>query len=253
MKFTLNTKKQIRHHGFSLFSHNMSSMKNIRRILRYVLIFFGSIVAFLLVYLLGAFVFSKIGVDSWPPKHKKEITLYLLNNGVHTDIVMPASNSIKNWENDFPPENTRKMDSTAQFLSIGWGDKGFYLETPSWGELKFSTAFKAAFALSSAAVHTTYYYELPKNEEYIPFQVSEKQYRLLVKYIEHSLKRKEDKPIFISTNAVYGDHDAFYEATGSYSLFHTCNTWVNNALKACGQKACLWTPFAGSIFDQYKK
>ena len=29
-------------------------------------------------------------------------------------------------------------------MAFGWGDKGFYLETKSRVELKFSTAFKAA-------------------------------------------------------------------------------------------------------------
>lgn len=58
-------------------------------------------------------------------------------------------------------------------------------------------------------------------------------------------------PIAVSRAKPYGDHDAFYEAKGRYSLFHTCNTWANNALKACGQKACWWTPFSTGIRYQY--
>ena len=50
----------------------------------------------------------------------------------------------------------------------------------------------------------------------------------------------------------YGKNDAFYEATGRYSLFHTCNTWTNNALKIAGQKACVWTPFDTGIFYHYQ-
>ena len=33
------------------------------------------------------------------------------------------------------------------------------------------------------------------------------------------------------TNAQYNENDAFYEAIGSYSIFHTCNTWTNNTLR----------------------
>ena len=51
---------------------------------------------------------------------------------------------------------------------------------------------------------------------------------------------------------MYGNSDAFYDATGSYSLFHTCNSWTNNALKAAGMKASVWTPFDKGIFHQYK-
>ena len=46
--------------------------------------------------------------------------------------------------------------------------------------------------------------------------------------------------------------DAFYDAKGSYNLTRTCNTWTNNALKAAGLKACLWTPFDSGIFWQYR-
>lgn len=57
----------------------------------------------------------------------------------------------------------------------------------------------------------------------------------------------------INTNAVYGKTDAFYEAKGKYSLFKTCNTWTNNALKASEQRACVWTIFQSGIFYQLNK
>ena len=53
-------------------------------------------------------------------------------------------------------ENTKSKDSTAEYLAFGWGDKGFYLDTPEWSDLKASTAFKAAFALGNSAMHTTF-------------------------------------------------------------------------------------------------
>ena len=48
-------------------------------------------------------------------------------------------------------------------------------------------------------------------------------------------------------------NDAYYAANGRYSLFFTCNSWVNAGLKACQQKACYLTAFAGRIFYQYGK
>ena len=56
-------------------------------------------------------------------------------------------------------------------------------------------------------------------------------------------KGEDGKPMYIETDAQYGQNDAFYEANGKYNFTHTCNTWANNALKASGQKAPLWTPF----------
>jgi uncharacterized protein (TIGR02117 family) len=91
-----------------------------------------------------------------------------------------------------------------------------------------------------------------EDKDCVKINISKQQYQRLIAYITRSLKRDATgKVIYIQTNAVYGKDDAFYDAGGSYSLFHTCNTWSNNALKKCGQKACLWTPFDTGIFYQY--
>ena len=82
--------------------------------------------------------------------------------------------------------------------------------------------------------------------------MTEKEYALLVRYIKRTISTsKKGKTIFIPTNAVYGKKDAFYEATGSYHLFSTCNTWTNRALKYSNKKACFWTPFDTGILNQY--
>ena len=83
--------------------------------------------------------------------------------------------------------------------------------------------------------------------------ISNEQYFRLINYIKKSFKTDANGHfINIKTDANYGKTDAFYEAIGSYSLFHTCNSWTNNTLKISGQKACLWTPFDFGIFALYK-
>ena len=46
---------------------------------------------------------------------------------------------------------------------MGRGDKGFYLQTPQWSDLKFSVAFNAVFDFSTAAMHATFYPQLTEN------------------------------------------------------------------------------------------
>jgi uncharacterized protein (TIGR02117 family) len=225
----------------------------LRKVIRIVLKFIIGFIAFIFLYLLLAYILGHISVGKSVKKSAKTIEVHLINNGMHTDIVMPIKTSYKNWSSTFPIENTKSKDSLVQWVSIGWGDKGFYLHTPQWSELKFSTAFKAIFWLSSAAVHVTYYREIPKDVEHTHFHLSPKNYRKLIHYIDRSLLKQNRQSIFIPTNAVYGDYDAFYEAKGSYSLLHTCNTWVNSGLKACGQKSSVWTPFTSGIFYHYSK
>lgn len=228
-----------------------TSLKTIRIILKSIAFF----ILFVLCYMTAAYAMSRVKVPSERIKEKKDVRIYVLSNGVHTDIVVPVRNRQIDWSDYVLTKNTRLRDTAFAYLAFGWGDKGFYMDTPSWGELKTSTAFNAAFGLSTTAIHTTYYKEMQENpENCIRLQLSEKQYKRLVRYILSSFQiTKKGGLRFIPTDAVYGDNDSFYEAHGTYSLFQTCNSWANGALKSCGQKAALWTAFQGGIFCHYRQ
>lgn len=211
-----------------------------------------SFVLFVSVYLLGVFVLSIIPVAK-EPGVSNDVAIYILTNGDHTDVIVPVKNAVKDWSNEIKYENTISRDTTAKYVALGWGDKGFYLNTPTWAQLKFSVAFKAAFALSTSAIHATFCNIPQTGVGCKQIMISNSQYARLVAYVDNSFKRDtQGRVINIKTSANYDSHDAFYEAKGSYNLFYTCNTWANNALKACGQKACLWTPYDRGIFYQYR-
>ena len=127
------------------------------------------------------------------------------------------------------------------------------MDTPEWKDLKFSTAFKAAFWLGESAMHTTFYNEMKVDEDCKRVYMSKEEYTELINYIKQSFDLDEQNKIqLIKTDAVYGNNDAFYEAKGSYSLFFTCNTWASNALKAANKEAPLWTATQQGIFYHYK-
>lgn len=223
-----------------------------KRVFKFILRTFICVLVFLGLYFSSAYILSRISVEKEQTTNA-DISVYILSNGVHTDIVVPAKNEWFNWCHFVDPQHTLAKDSTASFVAFGWGDKGFYLETPTWDDLKFSTAFKAAFGFSTSAMHVTHYRSMKESARCKAITLSKEQYLRLTAYITHSfLLNEQQDAINISTKAVYGTDDAFYEATGSYNLFKTCNTWANSALKSCGQKACLWTPFENGIFCQYE-
>ncbi|HEX8019574.1 TIGR02117 family protein [Mucilaginibacter sp.] len=227
-------------------------MITVKKIAKVILRLVLGLVAFVLLYLLSAFLFS-----IWTVKKEAEtsndVAIYILTNGDHTDIVVPVKNDIADWSKEISYENTVSRDTTGKYLAIGWGDKGFYLSTPTWADLKFSTAFKAAFALSTSAIHATYYQTMPESNDCKKIMISNKQYKRLVAFVDSSFRRDaKGKVINIKTNANYDKNDAFYEAKRKYNIFYTCNTWANNALKASGQTACVWTPFDRGIFYHYK-
>jgi uncharacterized protein (TIGR02117 family) len=215
--------------------------------LRGFLIFLG----LLILYGLAVVTLPLIQVNQ-SMEQEKEIEIYILTNGVHTDIVCPMRNDIMDWSTMIPLENTISKQTDYQLASFGWGDKGFYLETPTWADLKFSTAFEAAFWLGETAMHVTFYRSLQESESCKKLKISRENYQLLVEYIKNSFELKNEKLKFIETDMVYGQNDSFYDALGTYNIFFTCNTWANSALKEANQKAALWTATDSGIFRQYK-
>ena len=115
-------------------------MKIIKKLLKYTAIFVLSLMTYLLIVTLLSFV----SVNDGLVKSRKEIPIFILTNGVHTDVVLPLKSEHYDWTNQLKPEHTKAKDSTYQYAALGWGDKGFYLDTPTWADLKASTALKAA-------------------------------------------------------------------------------------------------------------
>lgn len=210
------------------------------------------IFTFLALYVTAVLLISRITVNSTIDKidEQNAIPIYILSNGVHTDIVVPIVSEVKDWRKEIQFDQTESNDTLAKFVAFGWGDKGFYLDTPEWSDLKASTALKAIFGVSSSAMHTTFFKQLREGEDCKLILVSKENYQKLVNYISESFNNPEN-PEWIEGHS-YGKKDAFYEAKGSYSLFYTCNTWANCALKAANQKASLWTIYDKGIFYHYQ-
>ena len=212
-----------------------------------------ALLIFSLVYIFLVFVIPYISVNGDNETSPEEVTLFIKTNGVHTDIVVPIKNEYKDWSKTLQFSHIKSQDTTMQYIGLGWGDKGFYLNTPEWSDLKFSTAFVAAFGLGSSAMHATFYKEITESENCVKIKVSAQEYQKLIGYVENTFDKDENgNPIWINATT-YGQNDSFYEAKGAYTLFYTCNTWANSALKAMDRKAALWTATDTGIFQHYKE
>ncbi|BEV03974.1 TIGR02117 family protein [Chryseobacterium gambrini] len=213
----------------------------------------GIIVGIVVLYVALGYFLPFIEVSAKDDGQKKEIPVYIYTNGVHTDIVMPVKNEIQDWSTKIPFSNTKSKSTDYNYVGVGWGDKGFYLDTPTWADLKFSTAFKAAFWLSESAMHCTFYKTMKEGDDCKKIMISKDQYKKLVDFVDAKFDKNQNGNYnLVPTNAVYGNDDAFYDAQGKYSFLNTCNTWANDALKAADQKAAFWTPSGYGIFLHYK-
>lgn len=224
-----------------------------KKMLLIIIKIIGFIIGVVFLYIILGLLIPYIPVNAEKTDEPKTIELYILTNGVHTDLVVPVKTKYVDWSEKLPFENTKGKQTDFNYISFGWGDKGFYLDTPTWAQLKPSTAFKAAFWLGESAMHCTYYKKMQLGDDCKKMMITEQQYQNLIKFIDDRFdKDVSGKYILIKTDAVYGKDDAFYDAKGSYNFTYTCNTWANNGLKAAGQKAALWTPTDFGIFQHYK-
>jgi len=219
-------------------------MKKILKISGKVFLVFLTLIG---LYFLCAAIFSSIIVNK-NQNQPKEMAVYISTNGFHTDIVMPVKTEITDWSEKIKFSDTKSKDNIQNFVAVGWGNEDFFINIPSWSELKLSIAVRAGLGIGSSAMHTTFYRSVREDESCRKIELSKSQYIDLVNFIEsYFIKDPQGNFINISTPNTYGNTDAFYKANGRYTPFFTCNTWVNSALKNAGLRSCLWTPFQGGI------
>ena len=223
-----------------------------KKIILVILKTIWAFIGLIAVYVLFVLVLPYFETPAQQVSEPKTVETFILTNGVHTDIVVPIKSKQIDWSKEILFSNTTSKSTDFKYLSIGWGDKGFYLDTPEWADLKVSTAINAAFWLGESAMHCTFYKTMNESKDCKRIMLTEKQYADLINFIQKKFDRDEaGNLMLIKTDAVYTANDAFYDAQGSYSFLNTCNTWTNNALKTAGQKAAFWTATDFGIFQHY--
>jgi uncharacterized protein (TIGR02117 family) len=161
------------------------------------------------------------------------IEIFVVSNEVHADIIVPVKTEVIDWSEEFSVANFESDVSAFSHVAIGWGDKGFFIGTPTWSDLKVSVAFNALLLPSETCLHVSYT-EPKYHQGAASVKVSPEQYKKLVFAIKETFARTEtDDPIQIA-DAAYGSTDTFFEAKGRYHLFNTCNSWVGYGLKKAG-------------------
>lgn len=203
------------------------------------------VIGFLLIYLNSAFLFSVIPAGA--EEATDGVKIFVKTNGVHTDLCLPVETEYLDWKTFIPAADFPAVTS-FQYVSIGWGDKGFFLDTPTWADLKFSTAFNAAFLGGDAAMHVQYFSHEPQVSTTVKMKyVTPEGYRRLIGYIKDSFTTDDQGQVELIPGKGYWSDDNFYEAKGSYHLYNTCNAWTNEALKTAGIRTAWLALFSDGI------
>ena len=212
-----------------------------RRAARRAAVAAGLVVALPLAYVGVSFALLAVPAnDDWDPS-AGTIGAYVASNGVHADLVLPVRAAGRDWRAFFGPEHFAVGLDRARYVAIGWGDRDFYLQTPTWADLTVPTALRALSGRNPSLVHVTYLRSVDGMTRGAAMPLTEAAYRALVAYVERSLVLADGRPVAVPGS--YSRADAFFEAHGSYSPVNTCNAWVGEALEAAGVRVSRWTPF----------
>jgi uncharacterized protein (TIGR02117 family) len=194
-------------------------------------------------YLLAAVVLSLLRTYPQETNCEEQTEIYVSTNGVHIDVILPVDRLEKEFVKQL------QLPRGTKYVAFGWGDKNFYINTPQWKDLTVPTALTALFLKSECAMHVTAHTQ--PWSSWRKMALCPEQVNRLLNYIWNSFNKDSNGKIRQLGIKGYGSNDFFFDARGSFSLFKTCNVWVNVALKKAGVKTSLWSPFAFGILYHF--
>jgi len=202
------------------------------------------------LYLLAAILGGLIPVNRGWTEPARGITIYIADNGIHADLVLPVRAAGLDWAPLLPRSDFAAPPPEGRWIAFGAGERRVYLDTPTWADITPRTAW-AGIAGGQRVMHAEYVADPTYSAREI--RVTPEQYRRLWAAVRASFALdSRGRPQKID-HPGYGPADAFYEGVGRASAIQTCNQWLADRLRLAGIKAPLWSPFVEGLVWRYRK
>jgi uncharacterized protein (TIGR02117 family) len=198
--------------------------------------------ALLTLFLLASWIGSALPRNGDWAEPRTGIEIMIETNGVHTAIVMPLVTPQKDWRPAFPMDDLGASLRPSTHVSVSWGEREVFLNTPTWADITPATILGAAVG-GDSLLHIAHYTRPAPGDTIRPLRVTQEQYARLVAAIE----RQVLPPAARTSYPGYYANDVFYDAPGTYHLGNTCNQWTSDTLAEAGIRTGRWTPLAGGV------
>lgn len=206
----------------------------------------AALATLLLLYLLAALAGSLLPAHPEWKEPQQGVRIFIYSNGVHTGLVVPARNELQDWSYLVRAEDiSDPRYALSSHLLFGWGERGFYLNTPRWSDLDPLVALRAVVPGRHTLLHIDHIHAPRPGPDMRPIMISGRQYLKLSRQLKSYFRldaNRNPQPV-----RGYGPADVFYESFGRYGLFRTCNEWTGAQLRGIGVRIGLWTPFSESV------
>jgi uncharacterized protein (TIGR02117 family) len=209
-----------------------------------------AILALPALYLVAALAGSVIPVNRNWTEPQQGVTVYIADNGIHADVIMPVDALGLDWAPLIPKSDFAMPDPNARWIAFGAGEQRVYLNTPSWWDLTPRTVWSALMG-GNEVVHVEYvtspYYAVRQ------IRLRPEEYRRLWAAIRAGFALDaRGRPQRID-HPGYGPADAFYRGAGRANMVRTCNSWLASRLRLAGVKTSLWPPFVNGLLWRYRR
>jgi uncharacterized protein (TIGR02117 family) len=166
----------------------------------------------------------------------------VLSSAIHTDLAFPADDPDVRAALGFIAGEGLDPDLPgARYVIAGWGSRAFYINTPTWGDLKPGPLARA-LTVDSAVMHMVLAGDIDRESPSVrSVTVSRAQWRALLEAVSASFVRDGQGDVLPIPGAEYGDFDRFYEAHGWFNAAVGCNTWTGRMLREAGVTTGAWT------------
>ncbi len=215
-----------------------------RVLVRITKFFITAIAVFAVAVLLGTLVprplFSVNTSDA------NTVKIYLAGSAIHTDIIIPVDNQSR-ADFSFLGFDLPLTNPNVKWLMLGWGGRSFYIETPTWSQLKAGPLFRA-LTLDGAVMHVEVLGEMNEdNPALTKLELSIQEFEALKREMAASFKIDLTGKAQVIAGAAYGEFDQFYEANGKFNALLGCNTWTARILRAAGVRTGFWNPLPQTL------
>jgi uncharacterized protein (TIGR02117 family) len=207
-------------------------MRALRRIAAAVLLIVALVAA-------GTLVPRPLGPP--PDREGSAHRILVLTNPIHTDIAIPIDEAVRERFAFLGDAGMAAAHPDARWLIFGWGGRAFYLETPTWSELKAGPVLKA-LTVDRSVLHVDVAGEIAEPHPAVTsFEVGERAFERLTAFIAASFARAGGRPEAVPGASYFGT-DRFFEAEGAFNALLGCNTWTARALREAGLRTGWWNP-----------
>ena len=203
-----------------------------------------------LAYLGAALLGSLIPVNGDWREPDDGLTIYLADNGVHADLILPVRVAGLDWAPLVPRSDMADARADMDWIAFGAGERRVYLDTPTWADMSLRTAW-AATTGGSRVIHAEYTSDPSYAARAI--RVTPEQYRRLWAAIRAEFRLDGSGHPLRIDHPGYGPRDAFYDGIGRASALSTCNNWVAGRLRLAGVRVPVWSPVAQGLVWWYER